>query len=858
MTRDYSDFTVYLVGHAHIDLGYRWRWNETVHRIARDTFRGVLRMMDAVDDLTFVQSQEALYEAMAQHYPDIFAAIKARVAEGRWIVADGWCEYDQTLPCGEAIIRQHLIGTRYARETLGTDVTLAWAPDAFSGHVHTLPSILKGCGIDTFLFVRGMPEGMPFFWWEGPDGARVLAYTPFLYSGIIGPQLLEQLDRWEALTGLKEMLVLYGAGDHGGGPRESDMAALMQLRDDPRAPRVVHIAPERFYREVLLAQADIPVYRGPLPGDMVGSLSSAGRIKQRNRQLENLLLTAERFATIATYFQRKPVYPRVDFREAWKTVLRHQFHDELPGTSRAPVFADNEADYDRVEREMRAILETALAEIGARVDTRGAGTPVIVYNPLAWSRSEVVRVTLRLNAEPASVQLWDAGETPAVRTADGTSAIPTQVLAVWQEGHFWYADVLFLARAVPPLGYRLFRAFADGAETPAASDLVVRAGSASAPYVLENVALRVEIDGRTGQVARVYDKRAGREVLAGPGNVLQAIAETPGESSAWMIALTADVDVLDAPESIAVIETGPVRGGVRVRYRYRDSYFVQDIYLAAGAARVDFRVHLDWYERDCCLKVAFPVAVEDSAATFEAPFGVDFGPDDGTETPAQRWIDVSGAGYGASLLNDCRYAFDVTANVMRMTLVRGIPDLDPRCDEGAHDLHYALYPHTGDWRAAQTVRAGWAFNFPLLARQALKRAGVLRPWGAITYPAMPPALGFLKVEPDNVVVTALKVEEDEWGQWSPIVVRVVETEGRAVDVTLTLPAALRFCEAMNHLEEPVEAEGLVWEGNVARFWLGPFAARTLRMSLAVADYAGFGQVGSDGGPPVTGLNPERD
>lgn len=848
MPRDYSDFTVHLVGHAHIDLGYRWRWNETVHRIARDTFRGVLRMMIEADDLTFVQSQLALYEAMAQNYPDIFDAIKARVEEGRWIVVDGWCEYDQTLPGGEAIIRQHLIGTRYAREVLDVDVTMAWAPDAFSGHVHTLPSILKGCGIDTFLFVRGMPDGTPFFWWEGPDGARVLAYTPFVYSGIIGPQLLEQLEQWETLTGLKEMLVLYGAGDHGGGPRDTDMLALEQIRDDPKAPKVVHTAPEHFYREVLMAQENIPVYRGPLAGDMVGSLSSAGRIKQRNRQLENLLLTAERFATISTYFQRKPVYPRVDFREAWKTVLRHQFHDELPGTSRAPVFVDNDADYDQVEDDLGVILETALDEIGARVDTRGEGVPVIVYNPLAWTRTEPVAVTLRLSVEPVRLQLRD-------HTGQALSA---QTLAVWKQGPFWYADVLFQARRVPALGYRLFRVFTDDAGPQAQTDLVVQAGSASAPYVLENAFLRVEIDGQTGQMTRVYDKRAGREVLGAPGNVLQAIAETPGESSAWMIALTDQVDVLGAPDRIDVIERGPVRGGVQVRYRYRDSYFVQDIYLSADAPRVDFRVHLDWYERDCCLKVAFPIAVTESAATFEAPFGVSFGPDDGTETPAQNWIDVSGADYGASLLNDCRYAFDVTANVMRMTLVRGIPDLDPRCDEGAHDLAFALYPHAGDWRAAKTVRQGWAFNFPLLARQELKRAGVIRSWGAINYPATPPVLAFVALEPDNVVLTALKVEEDDWGQWSPIVVRMVETEGRATDATLMLPASLRFCEATDHLESAIEDASLAYEDRVVRLHFDPYEIKTLRMSLAVTDYSGSVQTGGDGGPPTIGLNLESD
>jgi alpha-mannosidase len=162
-----------------------------VQRIARDTFRGVLRMMDEVPDFTFVHSQLALYEAVRLHDPETFARIQARIAEGRWIVADGWCEYDQTMPGGESMIRQHLIGSRYAREVLGCEIDLAWAPDAFSGHVHTLPSILRGCGIRYLLYGRGVPEEAgPVFWWEGPDGTQVLAYSPaYGYSADLGPRV---------------------------------------------------------------------------------------------------------------------------------------------------------------------------------------------------------------------------------------------------------------------------------------------------------------------------------------------------------------------------------------------------------------------------------------------------------------------------------------------------------------------------------------------------------------------------------------------------------------------------------------------------------------------------------------------
>lgn len=840
MTQDFSDFTVYLVGHAHIDLGYRWRWNETVHRIARDTFRGVLRMMDAVPEFTFVQSQLALYEAMKQHYPEMFAEIKARIAEGRWIVADGWCEYDQTMPGGESIIRQHLLGSRYAREELGCAIDLAWAPDAFSGHVHTLPTLLKGCGIDRLLYGRGVPdEAGPYFWWEGPDGSRVLAYSPaYGYSADLGPRVFDVLRMWRELTGDRAMLFLYGRGDHGGGPREGDFEALDALRQEPGAPRFVHATPQTFFDQVLAAKPDLPVYHGELGGGSTGSCSSVGRAKQRNRQMEGLLLTVERFATLAMFLQRKPSYPRVDLEDAWRAVLHHQFHDELPGTSCAGVYIDNERDYARVEQTMAETLDASLAEIAARLDTRGDGArgddargddvPLVVYNGLAWTRSEPVQVTLRLNQPPVHL---------LVRDTDGR-AMPTQMIGLRQNGPYWHADLLFLARDVPALGYRVFRAWDTSRQTAALAEAGVSIEQTADGFVLENTHLRVTISATTGQIASVWDKAAGREALAGPGSVFQVIDEIPHESTAWIIALGDRVDELDAPESLTVVRRGAVQAAVQVTYRYRDSYFVQVVALWAGQPLVDCRLHAHWYERDRCLKVAFPVAVEGGAATFEAPLGSIVRPTGGAEVPAQHWIDLSNGEYGVSLLNDCRYAFDVLANRLRMTLLRGFPDMTPEADAGEHDLHWALYPHQGPWQTAGTVRHGWAFNMPMIARQAMRRAGVIAPWIApgINH-AMPPSFGFLEVEPENVVLSAFKLEQEDWGPGSPLVIRLYETAGRAAEARIRFAAPLMMLEETNHLEEPIVSEAFDWNEDRLTIRFRPHEVKTFRLRLAVPAFA---------------------
>ena len=491
------------------------------------------------------------------------------------------------------------------------------------------------------------------------------------------------------------------------------------------------------------------------------------------------------------------------------------------------MYEDNDADYDRVQRLMESVLDASLAEIAARLDTRGEGVPLVVCNPLAWTRSEPVQLTLRLSASPKCL---------VIRDTEGRTML-TQTLCVRQEGHYWQADVLFLARDVPALGYRVFRAWDEEPGGRRHENRTHVVGTRDI-LVLENEFLRVTVNRHTGHIASILDKKAAREALAGPGNVLQAIAEIPGRSTAWMIALSDQVDELCRREAVEVVHSGPAQATVRVGTRYRDSYFSQDITLYAGMPRVDVRLQADWYERDSCLKVAFPVAVEGGQATFEAPLGTVVRPADGAEVPAQRWTDVSNAEYGVSLLNDCRYAFDVTDNRLRMTIVRGIPDLDPEADVGHHDLRYALYPHQGDWRQGGTVRQGWAFNVPLIARQALRRAGVIAPWIArgINH-AMPPAFAFLEVEPENVVLAAFKLEQEDWGPGSPVIGRFYETAGQPTEAQVSFAAPFMMLEETNHLEAPIESDGFEWKDNEVAIRFRPHEIKTFRFRLAIPAFA---------------------
>src|SRR5512143_2142997 len=213
------DYTARLIGHAHIDLAWLWRWEETVHDIATNTFQGTLLQMDRLPGLTFAQSQPAVYDAVEKSYPELFAKIREKVKAGTWVPVGGmWAEPDLNMPDGESLAHQLLYGKRYFLEKFGVDVRVGWNPDSF-GHSFQLPQILSRAGINYYVFGRCGPKDTTVFNWEGLDGSRVLGYvTPGFYSVDLKNGLKGLFAETARTSPLKDFLILYGVGDHGGGP----------------------------------------------------------------------------------------------------------------------------------------------------------------------------------------------------------------------------------------------------------------------------------------------------------------------------------------------------------------------------------------------------------------------------------------------------------------------------------------------------------------------------------------------------------------------------------------------------------------------------------------------------------------
>ena len=810
-----------LIGHAHIDLAYRWRWNETVDRVIPQTFWGVIRMMDKIKGLTFAQSQSAIYEVIKKNDPFLFKEIKSRIADSTWsVVASQWCEPDEMLPCGESLIRQFVVANEFNQQYLiSKPVNILWAPDAFSGHAATLPKIYKGCGIEYYVFMRSPPEDKRIFWWKSSDGSAILAYNiPDKYNATLtSDPLIKGVNNWAKISGYPDAMVLYGQGDHGGGPRDADMEDLKKLKANPLTPPVSYITPEKYFARLKSRTDKFPSYEGEMglkapkadvinelknsssnPADFQARLSrSYGSwrgtytahvsVKKLNRAAENMLITAEAFASIGSRLQGKPFHPRVDFREAWKVLLRNQFHDVLAGTIVGDANRDAEDDLRGVIREGKRLLNFGLENIGSRINTSKTDHPLVVYNPVSWRRTGMVNASIRFNRPVEHFNVTDTlGNQIAFRVDSMKNGMKNY-------------NITLFAEDIPAFGYKVL-SIHPNKEPAHANGMALSANSAENKYLK----ITWDNDGLTS----LFDKSLSREILSGKANALQIFEEKA--SSSWGLFFTGKVIPTTSIKGAEIIENSPIRLVVQWIDATDESLFVRKMILEKESHEVKFSVLADWHDHDKMVKIAFPVAVNQGEACYEIPYGTIKRSLSDLDNPAQNWVDLSNDSGGVSLLNDGRYGFSINEGMIKMSLIRGPRDMDPRMDHGINKVSYALFPHKGDWINGGTVNKGTEFNRPLLAMQESQHRAEVNGWTPNI--ALPLQNSFYSTDQKNVQISAIKLLQ---GDWSPesIVIRLFETSGTDCLVKVKLPFKPTKITEANHIEIPLNHQPEINVGN---------------------------------------------
>ncbi|MEG8278971.1 alpha-mannosidase [Streptomyces sp. AHA2] len=760
-----SAHTVSGVGHAHIDSAWLWPIRETKRKTSR-TFSNVTSLAEEYEDFVFACSQAQQYEWVRDHYPKVWARIQEAVKKGQWVPVGGmWVEADGNLPGGEAVARQFVHGKRFFIDHFGIETKGVWLPDSF-GYNAAYPQLAKLAGNEWFLTQKiswNQTNRFPHhtFWWEGIDGTRIFTHFPPVdtYNArFSGEEMARAVRNYAEKGGASRSLAPFGWGDGGGGPTREIMERARRLADLEGSAKVVVEHPDDFFAKARAEYPDAPVWVGELYLELHrATYTSQARTKQGNRRSEHLLREAELWATTAALHAPDYAYPYEKLDRLWKTVLLHQFHDILPGSSIAWVHREAEAEYARVAQELRALTAhavTALGEGGPRV-----------FNTSPCDRAEVVRTA---DGTPVYVEVPASGSAP-------------------------------LIPAEPPHPVTV-----DG-------------------LTLDNGLVRVRV-AEDGTLASVYDLRAGREVLAEPGNLLRLHTDLPNHWDAWDIDKHYNnryTDLLDA-SSVTVAEQHPLSGAIRVERDFgKGSRITQTITLRAGSPRIDFETDIDWHETEKILKAAFPVDIRAPHSSAEIQFGHVQRPTHTNttweaarfEVSGHRWVHIGEPGYGVALVNDSTYGHDVsrtvredggTTTTVRLSLVRAPRIPDPEADQGRHRFAYALLPGA---RIEDAVAEGYALNLPLLTADA---AGAPEP--------------VVSVEGEGITVEAVKLADDTSGD---VVVRLYESRGGRAEGVLRTGFPLAGARITDLLERPLE-DAETTDGGVALV-LRPFQILTLRL-----------------------------
>src|SRR5215831_7543710 len=403
-----QQLTIRLVGNSHIDMAWLWPWTETVE-VVRNTFRSVLDLMREYPDFKFTMSSARTYEWMQEKYPDLFQEIEQREKERRWEVIGGmWVEPDLNMPDGESLVRQILVGKRYFQKNFGVDVKIGWNPDSF-GYNWQLPQIYSKSGMGYFVTQKLLwaheftTFPYKFFWWQAPDGSRLLTYFPHDYAGgIDAVPLATDASKWlPAIYGQKttdnpEMMHLYGVGDHGGGPTRVMLDHADQLRaPDAVYPKLKFSSAKAFFDDLKpkLPNMQVPVWNDELYFQYHrGVFTTQSETKKRIRREEENVLNAEKFASVAMLLGR----PYPDMELTWKNLLFDHFHDIMPGSGIAVNYLDAKRNLENVDRAASDVIRGSISEIVAHVNTQGKGVPVVLFNSQSWGRTDVTELELQL------------------------------------------------------------------------------------------------------------------------------------------------------------------------------------------------------------------------------------------------------------------------------------------------------------------------------------------------------------------------------------------------------------------------------------------------------------------------------
>ena len=754
---EHSAHKISAIGHSHIDSAWLWPLRETIRKVSR-TCSSMVELLGYDEEFLYGMSSAQQYKWLKTHRPEVWERVKQAVADGRFLPLGGmWVESDTVMPSGESLVRQFLYGQKFFREEFGITSAGVWLPDSF-GYSPALPQLMRRAGFEWFFTQKiswNQQNKFPHhtFLWEGIDGSRMFSHFPSMdtyNSQLSGEEVAKASRQFREARITNNSIAPVGWGDGGGGTTREMTGKARRLSNLEGSATVKWEHPNDFFNRAMEELPSPPVWVGELYLELHrATLTSQHQTKQGNRRSEQLLVEAELWASTATLYTGAE-YPYAEINELWETVLLHQFHDILPGTSIAWVHREVAARYAQVIEQAQKIIARAQQKLA------GEGQQQLTFNSAAYTRG----------------------------TVPFGGARPVDAVA---------ADAVSLTEAQ------------DG-------------------FILENELVRIHIDAQ-GLITSAVDLASGRETIAAgqPANLLQLHQDFPNMWDAWdvdkyyrnQVTNLTDVDSIAAE----LIDGTAV---VTIARSFSNSTVVQEVSLSPGERTVKILQSTDWHEAEKFLKVAFPLDIRAEHTIAETQFGyhqrvthvntsweaAKF------ETSMHRFVLAQEPGFGAALVNDSIYGFDVTRDAvdasvtttLRLSLLRAPRFPDPKTDQGLQTHRYGL-----------VIGADIA---------AATEAGALINSDEHIVTGANPVDPLVSVEGEGLVVSSVKLAAD---QSDDLIVRVYESLGRRavgrLQVNLPVVAAATVSLLEDHLETAEVAD------NSVDLRLGAFEVRTLRFTL---------------------------
>ncbi len=830
-------YQLILAAHAHIDMNWMWSYNETV-AIVLATFRTILHIMDQYPSFCFSQSQASVYRIVEEYDPQLMEEIKTRIAQGRWeVTATAWVETDKNMPNTESLLRHIQYTREYLTEKWGVQhFDIDFSPDTF-GHSVNVPEINSFGDVKYYYHCRGLAEDHVLYRWQAPSGKEILTYRePNWYNGAITPHIGAGIvDLSERCAGLKTGLVIYGVGDHGGGPTRRDVERALEMMTWKIYPQIRFGTIREFFLEAEKVRAQLPVVNHELNFFAPGCYTTQSRIKRGNRRLEAALLDADALSAVADGMVGFP-YAKKQLRQAWQNVMFTHFHDILTGSC---VQDSREHAMGLYQASMAAAAtqtQNALRVIASQIDTssipvdidaynsqsegagagygienfigvpsteRGSGKTRIfhVFNPLELPRTEVVELTV-----------WDwIGDMREIEVVDFQgNPVPFQLVDKQLQQYWDHKNFRILVDVtVPPMGYttivlreqsvvRYRCYFQDGERTSRFYDDIE----------MQNDQLRVVVSAKTGRICSLRRMNDDRELIAAEQTAGLEYIETEAiTSSAWQIGRYLHNLPVDRCTEMKLTADGALRKQLKAKFTVAGSTAEITYTLDQHSPVVRIDIKVDWHEIGqetipvLCYRM--PLAYTTQRYLYDVPGGAIYRKALTNDVPALQYgLAENPKGDSAILISDSKYGYRGAEDALSVTLLNSSVSPDPYPERGIHQISLfagAIAPDAGT-----AEKLAQRCTHALCYQPSNCHAGTL-----------PMENSLFRVDSDTAVLSAV-TEAEEGG----LILRFYETAGQIDNVCVRFGKAPSAAQAVD-LAEQETAQPVTVHGNDVRFAVQP-------------------------------------